>query len=100
VGDDDVYVSELREPLAHSPPDRTFFVRLDAQLTKVNKFYKKKEGEYIARAGVLERQMLALMNLEEDLARQGLHSASGAIPNDESRRPGTEPISISFRSPT
>lgn len=61
VGDDDVYASELREPLAHSPPDRTFFVRLDAQLTKVNKFYKKKEGEYIARAGVLERQMLALM---------------------------------------
>ncbi|KAG0589663.1 hypothetical protein KC19_1G037800 [Ceratodon purpureus] len=72
VGDDDVYVSELREPLTHSPQDRTFFVRLDAQLTKINKFYRKKEGEYIARAGVLEKQMLALINLEEDMARQGL----------------------------
>lgn len=91
MGDDDVYVSELREPLTHSPQDNTFFVRLDAQLTKINKFYKKKEGEYIGRAGVLERQMLALMNLEEDMARQGLITLNylSPIPKDESRLPGT-----------
>ena len=74
-GGDDVYVTELREPLSRSPVEKTFFARLDAELTKVNKFYKKKEGEYIARAGVLEKQMLALIHLEEDMAREGLMSA-------------------------
>lgn len=83
VGEGDVYVSELREPLTHSPQDRTFFARLDAQLNKIDKFFKKKEGEYIARAGVLERQMLALINLEEDIARQGLDYSS-PIPTDAS----------------
>ena len=74
----EIYVSELREP--RSPQDRTFFVRLDAQLTKVNKFYKKKEAENIARAGALEKQMLSLIYLQEALARQGLDYAPTDIP--------------------
>lgn len=90
VGEDDVYMTELREPLSHSPQDKTFFVRLDAQLTKINKFYKRKEGEYIARAGLLEKQMLALINLEEDMARQGLVTLDYLTPGDQDRRlPGT-----------
>lgn len=68
----DVWITELREPLSSFPQDKTFFARLDAQLTKVNKFFKKKEGEYIARAGVLEKQMLALLNVQEEMAREGL----------------------------
>lgn len=68
----DIYVTDLREPLSRSPQDRTFFARLDAQLTKVNKFYKKKEAENIARAGALEKQMLALINAQEAIARQDL----------------------------
>lgn len=63
---------ETREPLSRSPQDRTFFARPDAQLTKVNKFYKKKEAEIIARASDLEKQMLALINSQEARARQDL----------------------------
>lgn len=100
VGDDDVYVTELREPLAHSPQDKTFFVRLDAQLTKINKFYKRKEGEYIARAGLLERQMLALMNLEEDMARKGLVTPDYLSPRDPGRQPpGTNLTTPACMSP-
>ncbi|KAG0627990.1 hypothetical protein M758_2G242000 [Ceratodon purpureus] len=76
----EIYVSELREPLSQSPQDRTFFARLDAQLTKVNKFYKKKEAENIARAGALEKQMLSLIHLQETLARQGLDYAPTDFP--------------------
>lgn len=79
----EIYVSELREPLSQSPQDKTFFVRLDAQLTKVNKFYKKKEAENIARAGALEKQMLSLIHLQEALARQGLDYAPMEFPTVE-----------------
>lgn len=65
-------MTELREPLSTSPQDRTYFARLDAQLTKVNKFYKKKETENIARAGVLEKKMYELINAQEAVARQGI----------------------------
>lgn len=67
-----VYVTELQEPLSQSPQDRTFFARLDAQLNKVNRFYKKKEAENIARAGALEKQLVYLINSQEVLAREGL----------------------------
>lgn len=67
-----MYITELREPLSRSAQDKTYFARLDAQLTKVNTFYKKKEGEYIARAGVLEKQMQALLEVQEEMARDGL----------------------------
>jgi len=86
VGEDDIYVTELREPLSHSPQDKTFFDRLDLQLTKINKFFKRKEGEYIARAGLLEKQMLALLQLEEDMARQGLVTLDYLTSTDQERR--------------
>uniref|UniRef100_A0A7I4DLS2 Uncharacterized protein n=1 Tax=Physcomitrium patens TaxID=3218 RepID=A0A7I4DLS2_PHYPA len=80
--DGDIYITELREPLSHSPQDVTFFTRLDDQLNKVNKFYKKKEAEYIDRAGALEKQMLALINVQELFARQGL-SLPSYLPKKE-----------------
>lgn len=92
--DGDVYITEIREPLSRSPQDKTFFARLDAQLTKVNKFYKKKEAEYIARAGVLEKQMLSLINLQEDMARQGLMPLDYLTKTKNERLPGTTLPSI------
>lgn len=65
-------MTELQEPVSRSPLDRTFFARLDAQLTKVNKFYEEKETEIIARAGDLEKQMLAWINSQEAIARRDL----------------------------
>jgi hypothetical protein len=60
------------EPLGHAEQDRAFFNRLDAQLNKINRFYKLKETEYIAQARRLERQLLALFHVQEALARQNL----------------------------
>lgn len=79
----EVYITELREPLALSPQDKTFFVRLDAQLTEVNKFFRSKEAEYIDRARVLEKQMLALINLEEEMARRGLTTSDCLATRDD-----------------
>ena len=72
--DDDIYETELLEPLVHAPQDKTFFRRLDVQLNKVNRFYKKKEAEYVTQAGRLEKQMLALIDMREALAQRGLGS--------------------------
>ncbi|CAK9228659.1 unnamed protein product [Sphagnum troendelagicum] len=71
-GDSTVYETELMEPLGHAEQDRAFFNRLDAQLNKINRFYKLKETEYIAQARHLERQLLALFHVQEALARQKL----------------------------
>ncbi|CAN5951468.1 unnamed protein product [Sphagnum jensenii] len=71
-GDSTVYETELMEPLGHAEQDRAFFNRLDAQLNKINRFYKLKETEYIAQARHLERQLLALFHVQEALARQNL----------------------------
>ncbi|CAM6021947.1 unnamed protein product [Sphagnum balticum] len=71
-GDSTVYETELMEPLGHAEQDRAFFNRLDAQLNKINRFYKLKETEYTAQARRLERQLLALFHVQEALARQNL----------------------------
>jgi hypothetical protein len=60
------------EPLGHAEQDKAFFNRLDAQLNKINRFYKLKETEYIAQARRLERQLLALFHVQEAMARQNL----------------------------
>ena len=66
------YEAELITPLAHVEQDRAFFLRLDAEKLKVDTFYTQKEGEYCAQALRLEKQLLALFEVQEDLARQSL----------------------------
>jgi hypothetical protein len=66
-----VLETELMEPLGKAELHRMFFNHLDAQLNKINRFYKVKETEYIAQARRLERQLLALFEVQEALvARQ------------------------------
>jgi hypothetical protein len=67
-----VLETELMEPLGKAELHRMFFNHLDAQLNKINRFYKLKETEYIAQARRLERQLLALFHVQEALARQNL----------------------------
>lgn len=64
------YQTELLNPLQPDEPDIQFFTRLDAQLNKVNLFYKKKEAQYIARAKRLEQQLLTLFQVREEHERQ------------------------------
>lgn len=66
------YEAELITPLARVDQDRAFFLRLDAEKLKVDTFYTQKEGEYCAQALRLEKQLLALFEVQEDLARQSL----------------------------
>lgn len=48
-----------------------FFRRLDAELNRVNRFYKLKEEEYTLRAHTLQLQMATLLELRKALARDG-----------------------------
>lgn len=64
----------LMEPvvIGHGEQDRIFFNHLDGELEKINRFYKAKESEYVSRAIRLEKQLLALFQVQEALARQSL----------------------------
>lgn len=81
TGDDYVYETELLGPIAHSPYDQAFFECLDAQLNKVNGFYKQKEEEFVQRGSILDKQICALNGvkklLEQGRIRQYEYGASG-----------------------
>ncbi|OEL30811.1 Phosphate transporter PHO1-1 [Dichanthelium oligosanthes] len=67
-GGGDVYETELLGPAAGGDDDaaavREFFARLDAQLNKVNQFYKGKEEEFLERGQSLRKQMDILADLK------------------------------------
>ncbi|KAG0558028.1 hypothetical protein KC19_11G174000, partial [Ceratodon purpureus] len=67
-----LYDAELIEPLGHAEQDKVFFNHLDAELEKINRFYKTKEAEFVAQGIRLEKQLLALFEVQEALARQNL----------------------------
>jgi hypothetical protein len=86
-----VLETELMEPLGKAEPHRMFFNHLDAQLNKINRFYKLKETEYIAQARRLERQLLALFEVQEALvARQS------SLLSSQSSSKSTESNSTSY----
>ncbi|KAG0563848.1 hypothetical protein KC19_8G064200 [Ceratodon purpureus] len=96
--DDVLCETELIDPRGHGEQDRVFFNRLDAELEKINRFYKAKEGEYISRAVRLERQLLALFQVQEALARQNLKMRTSSFPKP--RKYTTTDINSCFSSPT
>lgn len=68
-----MYEGNLMEvPRCHPEQDQIFFNRLDAELSKINRFYSMKEAECIAQATRLENQLLNLFEVQEDLARQSV----------------------------
>ncbi|RCV24303.1 hypothetical protein SETIT_5G073800v2 [Setaria italica] len=96
-GGGDEYETELLEPLAAADDNeaaatREFFARLDAQLNKVNRFYKGKEEEFLERGRSLRKQMDILADLKaaarEDTTTNPSDSsvASGGCSEDESTR--------------
>ncbi|KAJ7515400.1 hypothetical protein O6H91_22G012300 [Diphasiastrum complanatum] len=66
--DEELYETELLGPFSEAQHEKNFFVRLDAQLNKVNKFYKHKEEEYIVQARQLRNQADALLELKKALS--------------------------------
>ncbi|ONM30611.1 phosphate transporter1 [Zea mays] len=86
-GGGDVYETELLEPLADDDGDaaaaREFFARLDAQLNKVNQFYRGKEQEFLERGRSLRRQMDILADLRAARAREDPSVASASAASED-----------------
>ncbi|KAJ1282943.1 hypothetical protein BS78_03G089600 [Paspalum vaginatum] len=82
----DEYETEVLEPFGGAEHDaaaaREFFARLDAQLNKVNQFYRGKEKEFLERGQSLRRQMDILADLKAAREDPSVVSAS----EDESTR--------------
>lgn len=78
----DVYETELLEQFFDAEAAMNFFSMLDAQLNKVNQFYKGKEKEYLDRGESLEKQMLILTELKATLKHQQ-YSKQGFVPKEE-----------------
>ncbi|RLM92203.1 phosphate transporter PHO1-1-like [Panicum miliaceum] len=88
-GGGDEYETELLEPLAaaDAAAARDFFARLDAQLNKVNQFYRGKEKEFLERGQSLRRQMDILAGLKAAAREDSNPSlSSGGCSEDESTR--------------
>lgn len=86
-GGGDVYETELLEPLADdAAAAREFFARLDAQLNKVNQFYRGKEQEFLERGRSLRRQMDILADLRAARAREDPSVASASAASGEYTR--------------
>ncbi|XP_028776374.1 phosphate transporter PHO1 homolog 1 [Neltuma alba] len=62
----DMYETELLEQFADTDATKEFFACLDQQLNKVNKFYRKKEEEFMDRAESLKKQMEILLELKSE----------------------------------
>ncbi|KAK3163677.1 hypothetical protein QOZ80_1AG0006780 [Eleusine coracana subsp. coracana] len=89
----DVYETELLdEQFAGDDTDAVveFFARLDAQLNKVNRFYKSKEKEFLERGESLRKQMDILADLKaarDDPSVASSFTSSGSVETeDESTR--------------
>ncbi|KAJ7549499.1 hypothetical protein O6H91_07G056400 [Diphasiastrum complanatum] len=67
---EDIYETELFEPIAEAENEKAFFSILDAELNKINKFFKRKEEEYIKRSQALEKQMKILKEMRRMLVQQ------------------------------
>nr|CAB3470482.1 unnamed protein product [Digitaria exilis] len=67
---------------------KVFFQRLDQQLNKVNRFYERKEGEFLERGESLRRQLQILVELkaaitQQQQARHGGGSSKGSTDTDD-----------------
>ncbi|KAF7095096.1 hypothetical protein CFC21_097338 [Triticum aestivum] len=88
----EVYETEVLDAAgfagAEAEAARAFFQRLDEQLNKVNRFYERKEGEFLERGVCLRRQLQILVELKaavtEARRRGGSSAAGSADPEDPS----------------
>lgn len=76
---EEVYETELLEPLAQDEYDKTFFTTLDAELNKVNQFFCAKEQEFVERLDILRKQLDNLTDISNTCgSRHGSSSFSSS----------------------
>ncbi|KAK7275151.1 hypothetical protein RIF29_16260 [Crotalaria pallida] len=81
----DMYETELLEQFADTDATKEFFVCLDQQLNKVNKFYRTKEEEFMERGDSLRKQMEILLELKSTfLEKQSKGGCSQDSKEDQS----------------
>ncbi|PON37718.1 SPX domain containing protein [Parasponia andersonii] len=90
--DQDVYETELAQLFSQEDEVRIFFEKLDEELNKVNQFYGTKEGEFLERGEILNKQLQILMDLKQILKdRRWKNSpaklSSGSVPCSWSSSP-------------
>jgi hypothetical protein len=96
----EVYETELVDGgagFADGEAARAFFARLDEQLNKVNRFYERKEAEFVERGESLRRQLQILAELRAAVVaeqqRDGRRRRCGN--GGDSSPPDTEDPSVS-----
>ena len=67
---------------------KAFFQRLDQQLNKVNRFYERKEGEFLERDESLRRQLQILIDLKAAVTQQQQAQARSGGGLERERRHG------------
>ncbi|PON94804.1 SPX domain containing protein [Trema orientale] len=90
--DQEVYETELAQLFSQEDEVRIFFEKLDEELNKVNQFYCTKEGEFLERGEILNKQLHILMDLKQILKdRRWKNSpaklSSGSVPCSWSSSP-------------
>lgn len=73
-----VYETVLIQLFEQADAAKAFFARLDAELNKVNEFYKRKEAEFLERGETLKRQTQILIDLKAILNDQGSSKKSSS----------------------
>jgi len=94
-----VYHTELLAPVAPAAYLKRLFSSLDAELNKVNTFYKTKEEEFLQRGLLLDKQMFALIEVKNLLKHDRSHSSAGqSDDNSDCRRNSSMNLLVSMES--
>ncbi|TKY53749.1 Phosphate transporter PHO1 [Spatholobus suberectus] len=84
---EEVYETELAQLFSEEDEVQVFFAKLDEELNKVNKFYKKQESEFVERGEMLNKQLNILSDLKQVLSDRRRknpspkHSNTGIFPH-------------------
>lgn len=81
---------------AEAEAARAFFERLDRQLNKVNRFYERKEGEFMERGESLRRQLQILVELKAAVTEQQRERRRGGGSSAGSNDPEDPSVSCSI----
>ncbi|XP_024025376.1 phosphate transporter PHO1 [Morus notabilis] len=65
--EEEIYETELAQLFSVEDEVTIFFERLDEELNKVNQFYRTKEGEFLERGEILNKQLQILLDLKQIL---------------------------------